>query len=81
MSDESIRKIIEQALSDVEFRQMLVHQLEDVVSNYTLSDDEIRALKSLELTHFSVFSGNAKRHFPGKPSRNASWYRIRDNQG
>ena len=58
MSTEVVKQIIERAIVDLDFRQLLFADPEMAMTDYDLTTEEVDLLKALSLDHLESFAGD-----------------------
>lgn len=57
MSQSPLREVIERAIDDADFRQLLFNNPDEALKNYKLSDEDRKKLSSLDEDNFDDFAG------------------------
>ncbi|GAB4272520.1 MAG: Franean1_4349 family RiPP [Candidatus Promineifilaceae bacterium] len=57
MSDQTVKEIIERALNDKAFRQLLFKNPDEALKEYDLTDEERKILEGLDEDNFDDFAG------------------------
>ncbi|RMD47754.1 MAG: hypothetical protein D6835_07050 [Candidatus Thermofonsia bacterium] len=57
MSDQTVKEIIERAINDKAFRQLLFKNPDEALKDYDLTDEERQILEGLDEDNFDDFAG------------------------
>ena len=57
MSDTVLKEIIDRAIKDEEFRNLLFNDLDKALAGYKISDEDRKILEGLDADNFDEFAG------------------------
>jgi hypothetical protein len=57
MSQSPLKDVLERAIDDADFRQLLFHNPDEALKDYNLSEDDRKKLSKLDEDNFDDFAG------------------------